>query len=169
MTLLYCATCSSPRLKQSPTRILPLKTPLPVLYFILNLTLTLTLKLPHLLSHFSALVTLNFVVLPRWALWDHPQPKTNNSANADFQPTPNTQEDPSTTVKNLTSRICKLEKLFPDGIATYTSFTKGIHSQYFFLYDEIRQLEPGNSDVFYLENSLGEVRIRICKSNPTNI
>ena len=71
MTLPYCATYSSPRLRQSPTRILPLKTPLPVLYLILKLTLTLL----HLLSHFPVLVNRNFVVLPRWALWDHPERK----------------------------------------------------------------------------------------------
>ena len=35
-----------------------------------------------------------------------PRTKLNNSANADFQPTPNTQEAPSTTVQNLTSRNC---------------------------------------------------------------
>ena len=77
-----------------------------------------------------------------------PRTKISNSANADFQPTPNTQEAPSTTVQNLTSRICKLEKLFAEEIATYTSITARIHSQYFFLYDKIRQLEPGNSDAF---------------------
>ena len=70
--------------------------------------------------------------------------KTNNTANADFQPTPNTQE---TTIQNLTSRICKLEKLFANEVSTYTSITAGVHSQYFLLYDKIRQLEPGNSDV----------------------
>ena len=61
-----------------------------------------------------------------------PRTKTNNTANADFQPTPNTKEAPSTTVQNLTSRICKLEKLFADEISDYTSITAGIHSQYFF-------------------------------------
>ena len=76
-----------------------------------------------------------------------PKAKTNNSANVDFQPSPNTWEAPPTTVQNLTSRICKLEILFADEMATYTSITAGIHSQYFFLYDKIRQLEPGNSDV----------------------
>ena len=76
-----------------------------------------------------------------------PRAKTNYSANADSQPILNTQEAPSTTVQNLVSRIGKLEKLFTDEIATYTSITAGIHSQYFFLYDKIRQLEPGNSDV----------------------
>ena len=73
--------------------------------------------------------------------------KTNNSVNAGLQPIVNTQEDPPTTVQNLASRICKLENLFADEIKTYTSITAGIHSQYFFLYDKIRQLEPGNSDV----------------------
>ena len=72
-----------------------------------------------------------------------PRTKTNNSANADFQPTPNTQEAPSTTVQNLTSRICKLEKPCANEISLYTSITAGIHSQYIFFYDEFRQLEPG--------------------------
>ena len=73
--------------------------------------------------------------------------KTNISANAGLQPIFNTHEDPPTTVQNLASRICKLEKLFSDEITTYTSITAGIHSQYFLLYDKIRQLEPGNSDI----------------------
>ena len=76
-----------------------------------------------------------------------PRTKTNKPANANLQPTPDTQEAPSTTVQNLKSRICKLEKLFADEISTYTSITAGIHSQYFFLYDKFLQLEPGNSDV----------------------
>ena len=73
-----------------------------------------------------------------------PRPKTNNTTNADFQPIPNTQE---TTIQNLTSRICKLEKLFANEVSTYTSITAGVHSQYLLLYDKIRQLEAGNSDV----------------------
>ena len=76
-----------------------------------------------------------------------PRTKTNKYANADFQPTPNTQEAPSTTMQNLTSRICKLKKLLADEMSAYTSITAGIHSLYFFLYDKIRQLEPGNSGV----------------------
>ena len=40
-----------------------------------------------------------------------PSAKTNNSANADFQPTLNTQEAHPTTVQNLTSRICKTGKI----------------------------------------------------------
>ena len=76
-----------------------------------------------------------------------PRTKSNNTANADFQPTPNTQEAPSTTVQNLTSRTCKLEKLFADEKSAYTSITAGVHSQYFFLYDKLRQLELGHSDV----------------------
>ena len=62
-----------------------------------------------------------------------PRVKTINSANADFQPTLNTQEAPATTVQNLASKICKLEKLFSDEIATYAFITAGIHSQYFFI------------------------------------
>ena len=76
-----------------------------------------------------------------------PRVKTNNSAKADFQPTPNTQEAPAITAPNLTSIISKLEKVFADEVATYTSITAGIQSQYFFLYDKNRQLERGNSDV----------------------
>ena len=75
-----------------------------------------------------------------------PRAKTICSAHAEFQPTPNTHEAPPTTVHNLRSRICKLEKMFADEIATYTSITAGIHFQYFFLHDKIRQLEHGNSD-----------------------
>ena len=76
-----------------------------------------------------------------------PRTKTNNTTIANPQPTPNSQEAPSTTVQNLISRICKLEKLFADELSAYTSITAGIHSQYFFLYDKLRQLEPGHSDV----------------------
>ena len=74
-----------------------------------------------------------------------PRTKTNNTANTDFQPTPNPQEGPSTTVQHLRTRICNLEKLFANEISSYTSITAGIHSHCFFLYDKIRQLEPGNS------------------------
>ena len=56
-----------------PQKILLSKTPLLVLYWILTLTLTLTLR--HLLSHFLVLVTIHFFVLPRWALWGHPDQK----------------------------------------------------------------------------------------------
>ena len=73
-----------------------------------------------------------------------PRTKTNNTANADFQPIPNTQE---TTIQNFTSRFRKLEKLFANEVSTYTSITAGVHSQYFLIYDQIRQLEPGYSDV----------------------
>ena len=76
-----------------------------------------------------------------------PRAKTNNSADTAFQPTPNTREAPPISAPNLISRISKLEKLLADEIATYTSITAGIQSQYPFLYDEFRQLEPGNSDV----------------------
>ena len=73
--------------------------------------------------------------------------KTNNTTNADSQLTPKSQEVPSATLQNLTTRISKLEKLFANEVSSYTSITAGIHSQYFLLYDKIRQLEPGNSDV----------------------
>ena len=70
-----------------------------------------------------------------------PRVKTNNSSNA----LPNTREAPSTTAQNLTSRISKLGKIFADELAAYTSITAGIQTQYFNLYDKIRQLEAGNS------------------------
>ena len=58
-----------------------------------------------------------------------PGAKRDSFANADFQPTLNSQEAPPTTVRNLASRNYKLGKLFTDEIATYTSITAGIHSQ----------------------------------------
>ena len=94
-----------------------------------------------------------------------PRAKTNNSANADFKTTPNTQEVSSITVQNLTSRLCKLEQLFTDEIATYMSITEGIHSQYFFLYDKIRQLKPGNSDAIIWK--IPSVCIWLRKNGPT--
>ena len=72
--------------------------------------------------------------------------RRSNSANADVQPTRNTHEAPPITAQNLTSKIPKLKKLFADEIASYSSITAGIHSQYFFLLDKIRHLETGNSD-----------------------
>ena len=72
--------------------------------------------------------------------------KTTHTANTVFQPIPNAQEAPSTAIQNLTSRICKFQKLFANEVSTYTSITAGVHSQYFLFYDKIRQLEPGNSD-----------------------
>ena len=76
-----------------------------------------------------------------------PRAKTNSSANTDFQPTLNKREAPPTRAQNLASTICKLEKVFADEVTTYTSITAGIHSQYFFLYDKVRQLEPGNAEI----------------------
>ena len=75
-----------------------------------------------------------------------PGAKAENSANANFQFSTNTLEAPPIAVQNLTSRISKLGKLFADEIATCTSITAGIHSQYSFLFDRIRQIEPGISD-----------------------
>ena len=75
-----------------------------------------------------------------------PKAKPNNSANADFQFSTNTREAPPITAQNITSSISKLEKLFADETAICTSKNARIHSQYFSLYDNIRQLEAGNSD-----------------------
>ena len=82
MTLPYCATCSSPRLKQSPTTILSVKTPLPVF------SLTLTLTVLHPPSPFLALVNRNFFILPRRALWDHPERKQTTLQTPTFSPQP---------------------------------------------------------------------------------
>ena len=65
--------------------------------------------------------------------------KTNNTTNTDSQPIPNTQE---TTIQNLTSRICKLEKLFANEVSTYTSITAGVHSQYFCYTIKFASLNP---------------------------
>ena len=132
----------SPRLRQLPRRILLLETPLPDFY--LTLTRTLSLTLLHLPSHIPALTDQNFVVLPRFDLWDHPERKQTILQTPSS--TPNTQEAPPTMLQNRTSRIFAVEKLFADEIAAYTSINAGFHSQYFFLYDKIRQLKAGNSD-----------------------
>ena len=49
-------------------------------------------------------------------------------------------------MQNLTSRISELEKLLTVEIATCSSITAVIHSQYIFLFYKILQLEAGNSD-----------------------
>ena len=85
-----------------------------------------------------------------------PRAKTNSSANDDFQPTPGTQDAPPVLTQNLTSRISKLEKLSADEMATLTSITAGIHSQYFFVYDKIGQIEPGNSDAIIWRTPSGK-------------
>ena len=75
-----------------------------------------------------------------------PATETTHSASIGFQSSPNIRQAPITTLQNLTSRISKLENVFTDEIATYISINAGIHSQYSFLYDEIRQLEAGDWD-----------------------
>ena len=146
----YCDTCFSLPLEQPPSVIMALKTPLPVVYLTLNLTLTLNLlQLP---SHFPALRTPNTIVLPRWALWDHPERKQT------ILQTPISNLQPISRIflqlrcRSSHQEFPKRKKLFTNEIATYTSITAGIHSQYFFLYDKIRQLEPGNSDAIIWKN-----------------
>ena len=87
---------------------------------------------------------LTFRLTPEGSV-EPPGKKTTNSANASFQSSLNTREGHPTTMPNLTSRFPKLEKMFLDESATFTSSTTGIHFQYFSLYDEIRQLEAGNT------------------------
>ena len=98
-------------------------------------------------------MTQDFVVVPRWALSVYPEQKQTILQTAVFNLYSTRRKilQHRTSVQNLASRICKLEKLFADGITTYTSITAGIHSQYFFLHDKIRQLEPGNSDTIIWE------------------
>ena len=98
-------------------------------------------------SCIPALLKFLFVVLPGRALWDHPERNKTSLQTWTFSLQQPHGEAPPSQVQNLTSRISKLEKFFADEIATYTSLTAGIHSQYFFLYDKICQLEAGNSDV----------------------
>ena len=57
-----------------------------------------------------------------------PRAKTNNSADANFQPTPNTQEATPITAHDLTPRLSKLKKRFADEIATYTSIIAGFNT-----------------------------------------
>ena len=61
-----------------------------------------------------------------------PRAMPNNSANVDFQFSNSTRDGSLTKVQNLSPRSYKLENLFTDEIATYTSITMGIHFQYFF-------------------------------------
>ena len=129
MTLHYCATCFSLRLEQSPSVMLPFKTPLPVHQLTLALTLTLNLQ-NH--SCFPTLLNLQFIVLPRRALWDDPDRNQTTLQTSTLSST-NTRDGPLTTVQNLSSRNSKLEKLITDEIATCTSIVAGIHSQYFFI------------------------------------
>ena len=103
-----------------------------------------------------------------------PRTKTNSSAKVDFQPTPNTQLQTqyattlSTTVQNLTSRICKLEKLFANETSAYISITAGIHSQYFFYMIKFASLNLA-TQMLSSGRSLSEVCIRLCKSGPSII
>ena len=72
-------------------------------------------------------------MLHRRALWDHPERKQTILQRPIFSLQSTHGKLPRTTVQNLTSRICKLEKLFADKIATYTSITAAIPSQDFFM------------------------------------
>ena len=74
-----------------------------------------------------------------------PTARTIISTSVDPQSKPNLQNNPPTTLRILTSRILKLEKLFSDETTSYTSITSGIYSHLF--YDNIRQLECGHSDI----------------------
>ena len=96
-------------------------------------------------SCFPALLNVLLVVLPGRRCGTT-QSETKQLCNVDFQSSANTPEAPATQVQQLTSRIFKHEKLFADQIATHTSITAGIHSQYFFLFDKFHHLEAGSSD-----------------------
>ena len=99
MILPYCATCSS------PTGLSPLKTPLTVLYS--------TLTLLQLHNCFLALRNLLFVVLPRWALRDHPERKQKILQTSISSPHPTRRKSSNygakLHIKNLQTRksICK--------------------------------------------------------------
>ena len=91
------------------------------------------------------LMSRQLFVLPRRAQWDHPELKQSVPRVLVFS-LHSTHGWPLQLQCRISSRISKLEKLFAYEIATYTSITARIHSQYFFSDDKIRQLEAGNSD-----------------------
>ena len=134
----------------------PTKKPKPKPRSILVDTLPTTVDKPP-----TSRFTLEGDVRPRRA-------KVTNSASTDLQSSLNTQEACPTTLQNFTSGIAKLENLFANEIATYTSIATGIDSQYFFLYDKIRHLEAGNSFII-IWRIPSEVCVRLCKSSPTII
>ena len=144
MTLHYCDTCSFFLLVLFPWAIFLLITQLSIQQ--LTSTLTQWLILLQQDTRFLALTAPYFVVWQRRALWDHPEQKQTNSASAESQLSPNTQQAPQTVTQNLITRFFKLEKMFTDRIATYTSNTSRIDCQYFFLYETNRQLELGQSN-----------------------
>ena len=74
-----------------------------------------------------------------------PKAEKNLPTYADSQLTCNTQDTSSKLMKNVSSGISKLEKIFSDEITTYTSVTSAFHSQNFLFYDKIRKLEPDGS------------------------
>ena len=145
MTLPYCATCSSPRLKQSPRRILPSNTSLLVLYSIPTLTLHLTL-LP-LLFHFPALVNPNFVVLPRWALWGHPEQKQTILQTLIFSRHPTSRKLLQLRCRTSHQENANWKNCLPMKYQLTHPSLRGSTPNTFFLYDKLRQLEPGHSDV----------------------
>ena len=145
MTLLYCATCSSPRSKQSPKTILPLKIPLPVPCLFLNLILTLTLF--HLLSHFPVLVNRNFVVLPRWALWDHPKRKQTFLQTSISSPQRTRRKLLQLRCRTSHQQIANLKNCLPRKYQLTHPLLRGCIPNTFFLYDKLLRLDPGNSDV----------------------
>ena len=100
-----------------------------------------------------------------------PREKASNSVNVNFQFFTNTLEAPPIRAQNLTTKFSKVEKLFADEKATKTSVTAGIHSQYFLLYDKVRQLEPGNSDTIIWKNPsvkflFGSAKVARLSSDP---
>ena len=97
-----------------------------------------------------------------------PRVKTTNSAIADFQHIPNTQEAPAITAQNFTTKNSNLENLFADDIATYTSITAGS-----FLNNFSHMIKFANLNQVIQMLSFGrfpsEVCIRLCKRGPTII
>ena len=138
-----CAICFSFRSEQFPSVILPLKIWISVPW------LTLTLTLFQSFSYFPALMNQNFVVLTPRALWDHLERKQTTLQTPIFSLPLTHWKFFQLRRRTSHQELPNSQKLFRDEIATYSSITAGIHSQYLFLHDKIPQLEAGYSDAIF--------------------
>ena len=91
-------------------------------------------------------MTIHFFVLPRWAPWDHPEQKQTIPQTLILSRHPTCRKPLQLRCKTSHRELANWKNCSPTNFQL-TSITAGIHFQYFFLYDELRQLEPGHSDV----------------------
>ena len=80
----------------------------------------------------------------RVALSNLSQPLKSIARAPNLPPAQNLEDTVLAITRDLQSNLSKLETIFCDEVASYTSVTSGIHTQYF-LYDKVRQLEPCDS------------------------